>query len=79
MNHGSGSSQRRADALLLAGEYGSGLTCEGCHTTEERDDLTGSFDDLVGAGEQGLWHFDAKRLGCFEVDYQLEFGRLLHR
>ena len=67
MNHGSGSSQRRAGALLLAGEYGSGLTCEGCHTTEERDELTGSFDHLVGAGEQHGRHGQAERLSPLQL------------
>ena len=68
MNHGSGSSQRRAGALLLPGEYGSGLTCEGCHTTEERDELTGSFDHLVGGDEEARRHVEAE---CF--------GHLLYR
>src|SRR5215510_12724068 len=37
-----------------------------------------SFDHLVGACEQRCWHFEAEGLGGFEVDVQLEFGRLLH-
>src|SRR5207344_515958 len=37
--------------------------------------LAHSFDDLVGAGEQGWRHSDAKCLGALEVDHQLEFGR----
>src|SRR4051812_24893925 len=39
----------------------------------------GSFDDLVGAGEERLRHGEAERLRGLEVDYQLEFGRLLDR
>jgi len=38
-----------------------------------------SFDDLVGAGQQRGWHFEAKRLGGLEIDDQLKLRRYLHR
>jgi hypothetical protein len=37
------------------------------------------FDHLVGAGEQRRRHGEAEGLGSFEVNHQLEFGRLLDR
>ena len=38
-----------------------------------------SLDDLVGAGEQRWRHGQAERVGGFQIDDQLELGRLLHR
>src|SRR3954454_5743970 len=40
---------------------------------------TALFDHLVGAGQHGRWHVEAKRFGGLEVDHQLIFGRSLHR
>src|SRR5260221_14663935 len=37
-----------------------------------------SLDHLVGASEQHRWHVEAQRFRGIEVDYQLEFGRLLN-
>src|SRR5712691_7046624 len=39
----------------------------------------GSFDDLVGTGEDRWWDGEAEGLGDIEIDDQLECGRLLHR
>src|ERR1700704_2110145 len=38
-----------------------------------------SFDYLVSAGDEHWWHFKANRLGGFEIDHQVELGRLLDR
>src|SRR5215471_7814399 len=38
-----------------------------------------SFDDLVGEREHVLRHSKTERLGCLEIDHQLELGRLQHR
>src|SRR6516165_10014114 len=38
-----------------------------------------SLDDLVGTGEDQWWDRQAERLGGFEIDDQLEGGRLLNR
>jgi hypothetical protein len=38
-----------------------------------------SFEDLVGAGEDGGRHGQAERLGGVEVDHQLEPSGLLDR
>jgi hypothetical protein len=38
-----------------------------------------SFDHLVGEGEQGRRHGDAKRIGGLEVDDELKFCGLLNR
>src|SRR4029077_16203248 len=42
-------------------------------------DVFHSFDPLVGEREQLLGSLQAERLGCFQIDHQLEFGRRLHR
>src|SRR5215471_10779663 len=38
-----------------------------------------SFDDLGGDGTNTRRNGEAERLGCLEVDYELETGRLLNR
>ena len=42
-------------------------------------DPKGSFDDLVGAAEDGKRHRKAERIGGFQIDDQLEFRRLTDR
>ena len=37
------------------------------------------LDDLIGANEDGLWHGQAKLLGCLEIDHKLESSRPLDR
>jgi hypothetical protein len=38
-----------------------------------------SFDHLVGAGEQRLWHVNSQRLGSLHIDDQCEMGWLFDR
>ncbi len=38
-----------------------------------------SLDHLLSDGQQFIRYGEAKRLGGLEIDYKLEFGRLLHR
>src|SRR5262245_4193288 len=38
-----------------------------------------SFDHLVSAADKRQWNREAERLGGLEIDYQLDFGGLLHR
>jgi hypothetical protein len=44
-----------------------------------RSKTCASFDHLIGAGEQRRRHGKAERLGCGEVDDEVEFGGLLDR
>jgi len=40
-----------------------------------RRNLAASFDDLVGAREDGRGHIEPERLGGLEVDDEFELGR----
>ena len=37
------------------------------------------FDHLTGFGEQRQWHRQSERLGCPQIDQEIEFGRLHDR
>jgi hypothetical protein len=41
--------------------------------------LAHSFNDLVGAGEQRLWHIEAEGLRSLHVNDKIELGWLLDR
>src|SRR5262249_38874991 len=49
------------------------------HVDAERGPSTPSLDHLVGDGEHVGWKYKTERLCGFEVDDQLEFGRLHDR
>src|SRR5262245_48245816 len=51
----------------------------GTYAFRPRASSIGSFDHLVGAGEERRWHSNAKCLGGFHIDDQLETSRLLDR
>src|SRR5215813_10930418 len=46
--------------------------------TREPQQTASLFDHLVGAGEEHWRHGEAERLGCLEVDDELQLGRRLH-
>jgi hypothetical protein len=48
---------------------------EATYAVQQKEAL---FDHLVGTGEQCCGHFDAERLGGFEVDHQFDLHRLLN-
>src|SRR6516165_7322600 len=56
--------------------------CQHSHLVPEptyaMQQLVPLFDDLVGAREQHWRYGEAERLGCLEVDDELQFGRRLH-
>jgi hypothetical protein len=55
------------------------LLGELCNNICQKRTLARLFDHLVGAGEERRWHSNAKRLGGFHIDDQLETSWLLDR
>jgi hypothetical protein len=51
----------------------------GSRAAEQDDELPPFTRYLVGAREQRWRHIEAERLGRFQIDHQLVFGRRLHR
>src|SRR5262245_273302 len=48
------------------------------HLEAVRGPSTPSFDDLVGARQKRLWHFEAERLRRLKIDHQFVLGRRLY-
>ena len=70
---------RCARAHEPTGMAGCCARATGGGAAEQRDELAVSFEDLVGAGEQGRRHIDPNRLCRLGVDDKFEFGWLLNR
>jgi hypothetical protein len=46
-----------------------------CRAAEQRDELAPSFNHLVGTGDERRRHVQTDRLGCLQVDDELELHR----
>jgi hypothetical protein len=64
-----------SEQTSLTARASSGCATSGCEQVQQTAHL---FDYLVGDGEHGSRDIDPERLGCLEVDHELEFCRLLY-
>jgi hypothetical protein len=64
-----------AGVVLHATNWRFGLIADPCSAAN----APRLFDDIAENGEQSRRHGEAERLRGFEVDHELEFGRLLDR
>jgi len=75
----------RAKCRFLGSDATDGWASRGSYSTDRiqqqavNEALDSSSNHLVGANQDRLWNCQPKGLGGPEVDYELEFGRLLDR
>src|SRR5262245_39822397 len=55
------------------------MSAKGQKRTQHRSKTASLFDHLVGAGEQRGWNGNSERFGGREIEYEIEFRRLLDR